>query len=244
MAELPKLIRTLPLVEQRIHAALAERRFNDTSRSGHLHMSQIGKCERFLWAELNGEKPDPPRERILVLFDHGHAVERHVLDLLDEAGYGVISEGDDFGGQIRVSGFDGRLVGHLDGKISMMGEHDWSLLEIKSANTKQFELLKEVGYEAWKPDYAAQIQMYMGYAQLPDAVVVVYSKENSEIYAERIRFDLSQFSELRRKAERILDAESLPDRPAEAKSQYCKYCKYCDLGNWCWGPLAGVSFDD
>lgn len=244
MARMPELIRTLPQIERSIHAALKERSAKDISRVGRIGMSQIGKCERFLWAALNGEKPEQPSGRVLTLFQHGNAVEQHVIELLESAGFRVLSE-EDGGGQFRVS--DPELidfVGHLDGKISLQGDANWSLLEIKSANTKQFELLKEAGYEKWKPDYGAQIHAYMGYGQLASAVVVVYCKDTSEIYAERIRFDLDKFSALKAKAGRIFAAETLPERPEEAKSRHCKFCKFCDLGDWCWGPLAGVKFDD
>jgi len=248
MAKLPALIRTARHVERRIHTVMAESRAKNTSRNGRLGMSQLGKCERNLWAGLQGIPEDHEMDpRILVLFEHGNAVEDHVIRLLKRAGFLVQETDPDTGQQWRLSAFNDRLVGHMDGKIRTNPvSTEWALLEIKSANEKNFDELITVGYEAWNPQYAAQLQIYMGYSHLSDSLVVVYAKATSRIYAEKIRFDPAKFGALVEKAERILKHSAVKpiDRPAEGKSQYCGYCKWCDRNQWCWSPLAEVQFDD
>ena len=240
MPDLPKLPRTAPAIVRRIYEAAAAR--HAPVFKPRLAMSQIGGCERNLWAEL--QKIPSERElegRIAVLFEHGDAVEELVVGLLKQAGYKVQEEDPKTHEQIRLEALDGRFSGYIDGQI--LFEQGWKLLEIKSANTKQFERLKEMGYEAWNPKYAAQVQVYMGYMGLDDALALVMCKDTSELYAEKIRFDRDAFAALEEKARGILDSEVVPARPAEAKSQYCQFCKYCDRNQWCWGPLAEVSFD-
>lgn len=245
MAKLPELIRTAPHVERRIHAALAEEREKPSDRDGRLGMSQLGQCERNLWASLRGVPVDKPIEpRILLLFDHGNAVESHVIANLRKAGF-VLVDRDEHGNQFRYEDFGGRLVGHIDGKIELgtnASARETCLLEIKSANAKKFDELEAVGYEAWNPVYAAQLHTYMGYARLADSLALVYNKNTSQLYCEKIRFNPSKFKALVAKAARIITSDKTLPRPAEAKSQYCAYCKWCDRNAWCWGPLADVKF--
>ena len=213
-----------------------------------LRMSAAGDCERNLWAGLNDIPEDKEIEpRILALFDHGNAIEVHVIRLLRLSGRNVIDVDPGTNDQFELVDFDGKEVGHIDGKIetgSRPTNRHLSLLEIKSANTKQFNMLLELGYVAWKPTYASQIQKYMGNADLPDALVIVYCKDDSRIHAERILYDPVAFFNLRGKAHRIIESTELLNRPPEAKSQYCKFCKYCNRNQWCWAPTTGANFDD
>ena len=245
MAKLPQLIRTAPHVERRIHDALAEERAKPSERDGRLGMSQLGKCERNLWASLNGIPEDAPIEpRILLLFAHGNAIETHVIDHLRKAGF-FVRDRNEAGHQFRYEDFGGKLVGHIDGMIelgSKPSDRAWCLLEIKSANTTKFDELVAVGYESWNPEYAAQLQVYMGYARIADSLVVVYQKDTSRLHCEKVRFDPVKFKRLVGKAERIIASPKVLDRPTEAKSQYCNYCKWCPRNQWCWGPLADVRF--
>jgi hypothetical protein len=249
MAKLPTLIREAPHVERRIHAALVEDSRKPSTRDGVLGLSTIGDCERNLWMSLNGIPKDPEREsegRILALFKHGHAVEAHVVGLLEIAGYEIQDRDFETGRQFRFEAEDGRIAGHIDGKIwtaPAAYAPEWKLLEIKSASIKKFEELLPIGYAEWNPKYAAQVQAYMGAFELDDSLVVVYCKDDSRIYAEKIRHDPAQSAALLEKAHRIVNATELPDRPKGANGQYSKFCKFCDRAAHCYSALAGVSFD-
>ena len=220
---------------KRIHAALREKRdATAIEKAGRLALSQIGGCERDLWAGINGVPEDAPIPgRILVLFELGNAVEEHVVSLLRRAGY-EIRDVDNDGQQFRVTVGDG-ASGRLDGKIRD-GEGPWGLLEIKSAATKPFDRLEKLGYEAWNPKYAAQIQVYMGLAGLDHAVVVVECKNDSRLYVESICFDPLECGLLMDKALRITEADgdTVPDRPEKATSEKSSFCRYCPRNRWCW----------
>jgi len=255
MPTLPLLRDPQPQVARRIEKGLvALREKRDADRHGdRLALSQIGKCARNLWAAVNRipeDEPLPPH--VLGIFEHGNAIEAHVARLLGIGGYIVRTTDWRTGEQFRVSDFDNRVSGRTDGEITD-GEKPDMLLEIKSANARQFAVLRGCGVAAWKPEYVDQVQMYMGYTGLDTCLFVVFNKNDfvlenerwtpDSIYAERIRFDKGRFDELREKAGAIVDSLVLLDRPAAATSQFCKFCKYCNRNAWCWRVTTGVSFD-
>ena len=255
---LPKVAKTASWVEARIHKVLRENREETHREKSHrLAFSQIGKCERALQAGIRGVASErEPEGRFLVLFDLGDAVETHLIELLRKGGFVINNE--EKRQQIRVTAFDERASGRLDGEIQLNRrshpDEIWSLLEIKSVkentNPKRvtpssYEALEAAGsYAEWNPVYAAQVQVYMGLRGRKSALVVVECKNDSRLWTEIIDFDPDEFIRLMDKAERIVTSPETLDRPAEAKSQYCAFCKYCDVQNWCWGPLAGISFDE
>lgn len=245
--KLPMVGKTASWIENRIHKMLQERSEKKSiHRSKALGLSQIGKCERDLWAGLNGvpSERDMPG-RMLVLFGLGDAVETQIIGLLADSGFELQENDPETDEQFEVEGFERRVLGHFDGKIKLKPEADWALLEIKSAKDTKFDELIEAGsYEAWNPVYGAQVHVYMGRAELSRCLVAVQCKNTSRLYFELIDFDPDKYRELWLKAGRIVTATEVPERPSEAKSQYCAHCKWCERNQWCWGPLAGVRFDD
>jgi len=249
MPELPQFAKSASYVEDRIHKALlAERPQRDAERVGVLGFSQIGKCARMLWAGIHGIENEREFDgRMLVLFDLGEAIEAHLIDLLERAGFEVRYHDPETDEQFEVTDFNGRAKGHLDGEIllgSKPHEKHWAVLETKSAKLSKYEELLEAGsYTRWNPTYGDQVQMYMGYRKREETLVLVECKDDSRIYSERIPFDPSRYGTLYQKAKHIVSTQTPPDKPEEATSQYCKHCKWCDVAEWCWGPLAEVSFD-
>ena len=184
--------------------------------------------------------------KILRIFRLGHILEDEVVRLLEEAGFTVKDQ------QLEVRGASagaGDWLGHIDGLIDMGrgGVPDWCLLEIKSANAARFDLLREVdSYEAWNAGYAAQIQAYLYHLNgVSDAIVIVYNKDTSELYTERLLFDLDVARKLEKESALVTAEGNLPPaRPGEAKTQCGSYCKWCDFNQTCWGGAIDVAFDD
>lgn len=241
MADLGLILNPSPEVERRIHKALAAAREAEKSNDV-IRLSQVGDCVRVLWARLRGIGEDEAIEpRILALFDLGKAVEDMVVRHLRAADYLVLRQ------QETIEAHGGRVVGHIDG-TTLLGkskpelvEH---LLEIKSSNARRFDELLTLGYEKWSPKYADQLHAYMGFLGLDRALVIVVCKDDSRMWAERIRFDRDRFIALNRKLRAALELEGPPDRPKDATSQFCSFCKYCSRAEWCWGPTVDVRFDE
>lgn len=208
-------------------------------------MSASGRCYRDRWATMQGLPLDYGKgfgASVLQIFRLGHVIEDEVVDLLGEAGFTVSDQQREVG--------EGQWIGHIDGIVEWSPSgRDWdrvtSLLEIKSANAKQFGLCQELGYEAWKPQYAAQLHAYMGYIpEVEEALVIVYNKNTSEIYAERILFDLDEFERLKEQSRIVTESKTVPVRPKQATSHGCRFCNWCDRNEWCWSPATDVEFDE
>ena len=180
--------------------------------------------------------------KLVRVFRLGHAIEDEVVALLELAGFEVKDQQLELG--------SGEWLGHIDGLIDMGrgGIPDWCLLEVKSAKASRFDLLCELdSYEAWSPNYGAQIHAYLHHLppSITDAVVIVYNKDTSEIYEERILFDYEQAKTLKRENDLVTAPSKMPPiRPSVAKSQYCAFCKWCDFNQSCWGGAVDVEFDE
>lgn len=241
MPALPSLRHPQPWINARIYEALFKAREQEPPR---LRLSRIGECERKLWALLKGWEEDPIDPYVLAIFETGKALEGLVLSLLELGGLPV----RDRQLEVKLTTPGGHeVLGHIDG-TTLLGERlrrEMVVIEVKTAKAEQFAKCVELGYAAWQPKYADTLTCYMGGLGLRTALVCVLNKNTSELYFEKLRFDAKRYAALQGKIDRILSAETLPARPAEATSQYCNFCKYCSLRESCWGPLqlGSVRFD-
>ena len=121
------------------------------------------------------------------------------------------------------------IYGHIDGIIRYDG--DPHILEIKSANDASFKKLKKCqSYEVWQPKYKAQIHGYMHATGIHDAVVIVYNKNNSELYSEKIEYNFNYMNALLKFVTESVTATSVPQL-------FCgdKTAKYCEYQGLCYG---------
>lgn len=245
MAKLPKQVSLRSSITDEIFNALLKSNESDRSKTvGHdsptVRVSSVGACVRMNWAKRNsmdvGDGGGFPG-RLYSLFALGDKVEDLVVEHL-RLRFKVSDEQK----EVRFKTQAGELVGHIDGVILYEGER--MLLEIKSANDRQYGLCVDQGYEKWNAKYASQIHCYMAGIVVNEAIVVVYNKNTSDIYCEQITYDSSVFEKALCDTEDIMREGVPPERPAEAKNQSCPLCKYCDYKTWCWGPTSSVVWDD
>jgi hypothetical protein len=239
-------------VEDRIHKALeAQRKKRDeeyraerSAKPPTLSLSGIGECPRRLWAGLHGIEAVQPGGARLAVFAMGEAVERLALELLGRADFQVGRRQE----RVTIDFGDGFIAsGRWDGVIEL-GPSAFlpqpTILEIKSANREQFEKCEALGYDVWRPAYGDTLHCYMGASKIEIAVALVFCKDNSRIYAEKIRFDAERYERLRKKAEMVLRAPRPLPRPEQANGQYSEFCKWCPVSEWCYSSTADVKFDD
>jgi len=198
--------------------AAAEKEYQSSKKRNYLGMSEIGKpCDRELWLNFRGFPQVQIDGRVLMLFEFGNLIEERIIFWLREAGYDVSNQ------QLSFESYNGWFRGHCDGTISGITKKT-HILEVKSANTKKFDSFKRFGVRKTYPVYYSQVQCYMGYSDLERALVVVQCKDTSEIYAERIYFNNSDFQALRQRAYNIIITNSIPKRPFDKDSFECKFC--------------------
>jgi hypothetical protein len=184
----------------------------------YLGMSAVGRdCLRRTWLAYNGHEPSGQTDKAKMhrVFRMGHIIEGFVKDLLRGAGFEITGE------QTEFEDFDGRFRGHCDGIIKGVTLKD-HILEVKSASALNFENMKRHGITRTKPEYAGQIQLYMGYAGLERGLFAVMNKNTQEIYTERVHFDRAAFGFLRERAAMILESAEAP--PASAGG--CYFCEF------------------
>jgi len=195
---------------------------------GHLGLSQAGhKCPRWLWYKHNGYFEDPIEGRVLQLFQLGNLLEQQLFFDFASAGFSITHD------QKEVSFHDGeiRLRGHIDGIITgLMESQQHHLYECKSMNDKGFKRLLKNGYEAYNAQYKFQINAYALALELTNIFVVVYNKNDSTLYQERIKLKKEWIIE---KLQDVFSAISgdIPDRacprPDFWEAKWCNYYKEC-----------------
>ena len=233
----------IPEIKKRIYRSLLKSEKEGRKPSKVDRMSSAGRCIRNRWAELNGIPIDKGKgfdAPVLSIFRLGNVIEDEVVELLKIGGYEITDT------QRSVGEYP--WVGHIDGVIKWKPdgfEEISSLLEVKSSNSRNFERLRDLGYEKWSPSYYAQIQSYMGHMpDVEDAIVFVYNKDTSEFFIERIFEDKDHFDYLRLQSIMVTQSETLLERPDQATSPKSQFCRWCDRSDWCWDPATDVEFDE
>ncbi len=226
MADITNIIPTIP---NQIDAYYVQK---NVPRS-RLGLSQIGEdCKRVLWYRHRGLEPTQPDGRILRLFELGNILEDHIVHNLLMIGISVY----DWQEVVTFEDGDTILTGHTDGRcINVPGaEKTEHLLEIKTAGDKSFKaLLKAGSYEKWSPKYSMQIQAYLLGLNLTRCLVVVYNKNTSDLYTERININKPMIAEKLVDVFNIIKSEEPPDRISNSPSWY--QCRWCNFKEVCHG---------
>jgi hypothetical protein len=201
----------------------------------YLGGSEIGHhCERYLWYKFRNSISEQFDGRLYRLFDRGHKEEARFVEELRGIGCEV-HEFDSDGKQFEIVALDGHFRGHADGvALGIPGaERTWHLLEFKTASADRFAEVAKSGVEKAQPQHYAQMQVYMHHLGLTRALYLVVSKNDDQLYAERIRYDGAVAEQLMRRAERIIRSPEAPPRPYERNDYYL--CKWCAARDLCWG---------
>ncbi len=196
-----------------------------------LGLSQIGhQCERYLWYCHHGYTGEQPEGRVLRLFQLGNILEDQTILDLKTAGF-IHHSGQK---EVTFTNNGVTLQGHIDGIVEGLLESGQPhLFEHKTCCEKKFkELLKLNSYERWNETYKAQVHVYMLGLKLKRCLAVVYNKNTSELYTERIRLDRDYAIGRLERAFSAIDRKSKPCRKCPNKSWF--EAKWCDYYKECW----------
>lgn len=207
----------------------------------HLGASELGKpCKRALWYSFRWASAKQFDGRLLRLFNRGHREEPQFLEELRAIGAEVYDRDPDTKQQHRFAGYKGHLAGSCDaiGRGLPEGPKSWAVIEFKTHGEKSFKDLVAKKVQEAKPEHYAQMQLYMGWAELERALYLAVNKNTDELYSEWLHFDPKVFAELEAKGQEVIDAEEPPDKLSQDPAWY--QCKFCDHQEICHGVQVPV----
>lgn len=202
----------------------------------HLGASEIGKpCSRALWYSFRWATAKKFDGRMLRLFNRGHREEPQFLQELRGIGAEVYDRDPDTKQQHRFSAVNGHFGGSCDAIGHGLPEapKTWAIIEFKTHGDKSFTALVAKKVKEAKPEHYAQMQVYMGLAELERALYLAVNKNTDELYSEWVHFDKTEFMNLLAKAQTIINADEPPQRLSEDPAWY--QCKMCDHHAICHG---------
>jgi len=207
-----------------------EIRSRGEKKRDYLGASLLGEeCDRKIWYTYNRVAviPSPRLQRI---FDMGNIIEDYLINLLIESGLEVWDKRPDG----KQWGFeDGPIKGHCDGVIQGIPESSKPhLLEIKSAKNSRFNEMKKKGIQSSNYQYYIQAQVYALKLKLDKILFIVYNKDTSELYKERIDAEPILAEGMIKKGKEIVAMKEPPERAYHSATFY--KCKWCDHREECW----------
>lgn len=207
---------------------------NNEQRDGKtIPASQLAEgCSRKLWYDFRWVTPheDIPG-RTLRIFATGTIEEERWIADLRSIGCEVVDRQDD-GRQIRIDICNGHVGGYLDAEVLGLPEapRTWHVAEMKSHNMKSFTALKKDGVRVSKPLHYGQMQSYMHARNRDRAIYLATCKDNDELYAERVYYDVDYCLLMLAKADRIIQANEPPAKlhedPTAKMAFACGWCKH------------------
>jgi hypothetical protein len=204
-------------------------------RRTYLGASILGtECERALWYAFRWCADPDFSGRLYRLFETGQHEEARLVRDLRAIGCTVHEVDPETGEQFAVSDIGGHFKGHADGVAVNIPEAPatWHLLEFKTSSDKLFKEVKAKGVKASKPSHYVQMMVYMGKLGLKRALYLVKNKDTDELYAERVRYDASEYKQYIDKARRVIEATMPPERIANRQDSFL--CRFCDANALCW----------
>lgn len=239
-----------------IDAGIMRRRAAEPRRT-YLGASRLGDpCARKLCYEYSGVPVDPGKEitpKMARIFAMGHALEDTVIGMFDDdvgdtfravaarfledAGFKLLtrnSKGEQFG----FSAIKGKLQGHIDAAIiasplpAIPTPCGW---EHKGLNLKSWNKIKKHGVKIANEVYYGQMQIYMGYMDLPAFLFTATNKNTSEMHHEIVEFEPARaqaYSDRGLMVINAVDSGALLDRCANNPDFFV--CKMCSYRERCW----------
>jgi hypothetical protein len=169
------------------------------------------------------------------LFETGDREEDRIVSNLRAVGVTVWERDPETGKQVRFTECGGHFALSLDGVgLGFSESKKPHTLEFKTMSEKNFKAMKNLGCQKSKPVYWAQCQIGMYLAELDRCYFFCVNKNTDEIYGERIKLDKKEAKGLVEKANKIVFADTPPDRLSEDPSFWqCKWCSYWAVCHGC-----------
>jgi len=199
----------------------------------YLGMSQLGdECYRKLFYYFRWCAKDKIDGRVNRIFQVGHKAEIDMIAALESIG---VKTWDTLDAQAGFSAVQNHCRGHSDGMaLGIPGaEKTTHLLEFKTSSDKYFKDVVRNGIVKSKPIHHSQMQLYMHFSGAKRGLYMVYNKNDSSYYCERVDADSNIAEDLIRKAEDIITCENVNEFPKLGNGSpsffKCRFCNYSDV---------------
>ncbi len=208
-----------------------------TAGRRHMGASGIGRpCEREIWLSFRWVMVVRFLGRILRLFDTGNLEEPRMTADLRRIGCTVLDVDPGTGRQWTVRDETGHFGGSMDAilkaPLPILPTRDWYLGEFKTHSAKSFRKLEREGVEKSKPEHFDQMQSYMALGNLDGALYLAKNKDNDDLYSEIVPRDKAAGERILKKAKRLINMPSPPDRPYSLVKG--SPCNWCDFKSFCY----------
>ncbi len=206
----------------------------------YLGVSSIGDdCLRKVQLQYEGKEAEFSASTLRT-FNIGHRLEDLVAEWIRIAGFDLKTKNEN-GEQFGFSTAEGRIKGHIDGKIVDVSDdlkqffsHFPLLWECKTLHHKSFQETAKKGLMLTKPLYFAQVQLYMAYLELEQCLFTALNKDTSELYFEFVLFDSEAAQRYSDRAVQIIKAsENNEQMPCISSDPSFFRCKMCAFRNEC-----------
>lgn len=225
-------------------------RGEDSPFRKHLGASLIGReCAREAWYGFRwASKPSFPA-RILRLFNRGHLEEPRMVALMQLIGC-TVWQFDAEGKQYKIADHNGHFGGSIDCALQGIPEFPLPtpiLGEFKTHGDKSFVKLAGKNWRAHRSnptkqpfdgegvrktkfEHYVQMQLYMGKMGLPWALYLAVNKNDDELYAELVEYDLAICEAFTRRAADVIRAIDPPAKISNDPAWFtCKMCNRNDI---------------
>ncbi len=198
-----------------------------------LHPSTIGMCQRKIVFDMLMVPKVMPDDRLMRIFDNGHAMHERYESLFEEMGIQVKNE-------MKIE--FGEISGHTDAWIKVYSiENPMGmdyLVELKSAFSKSFEWMAKNNQP--KKEHRDQLMFYLHLVQkmgilINKGIIYVENKDTQDIWEYELEYDSSSGQKLEDKANwciSLAKERKLPPIPPRHTPSYYK-CAICDYNFYC-----------
>lgn len=215
-------------INERLDAAIMKKAEREPQRE-YLGASSIGhECLRRI--QWDWRKPKIPNAKSQRVFWRGHTWEDYTAKLFVQGGFDLRRGGPETG----FEQADGRFRGHCDGVFYKGPEIEGvgypCLWEAKALGETSYRAIERDGLKKAKPEYYAQVQLYMAYLGLMDhpAIFTVNDVSKGQILHMLVPFSPEAAQEASDRAVTVLRAdehgETLPRVSDDPAFWLCKMC--------------------
>lgn len=187
-------------------------------------------CDRRIWLKFRWGIVEALTAKAIRIFQRGYIEEPRIIAALLLAGLDVTTEDAD-GKPYRFRAMRDCYGGFLDAMVSKLPETGKpAVVELKTANERNFQNLVALGVEKAQPSHYFQMQQYMGQQGVRHALYIAVNKNTEEWWAEVVEFDVERYGADFERVDRILMMNAMPERVTDMDA-----CRWCENNRYCWG---------